>query len=242
MSRVAFLTGTVGGIMGTIASFVGIIWAIIWNTFKRDIEIYAYQLSGYINYLFYDPSMMFYRPPFPYPPLIYPSGSSFYIFSSLLVVFLIMTGVLLSVGFYGTYKIGGGGMSLVGLIFSLIGMSLGALFIVLGNLIVEYTPSVVPVSDFFIILISLPIPNSNIFGIGFLTMALTFIILGVTSISVRYIIESPSVSLAAGIISIVGAVFFIIGFFWYVLQIIGFGLVFIVFILWAAVFYSSRNL
>jgi hypothetical protein len=237
----ALLSGAFGGIIGTITAVVGIIWIITGNTFINDTENFSIQLTAYLNYLIGAPLGL----PFiisPIPPLIYPSDSSFYIFSFLLVVFLIVTGILIGIGFYGTYKIGGGTMGVVGLVFSIIGMTLGALFIIMGNLVLGYTPNLVPFADGAFYLIPLPIPNSNIFGIGFLIMALAFILIGSASISVREMTQRPSVSLVAGVLSMIGAVFFVIGFFWYVLQIIGFGLIFVAFILWAVVFYSYRNI
>lgn len=237
----ALLSGTVGGITGAITAAVGIIWILTGNTFINDTKNFSAQLTFYLNYLIGAPFGL----PFvssPIPPLIYPSGSSFYIFSFLLVIFLIGTGILIGIGFYGTYKIGGGAMGVVGLVFSIIGMTLGALFIIMGNLISGYTPNLIPALDAVIILIPFPIPNSNIFGIGFLIMALTFILLGSASISMREMTQMPSASLAAGILSIIGAVFFVIGILWYMVQIIGFGLIFVSFILWAIVFYSSRSM
>jgi hypothetical protein len=237
----ALLGGVIGGTIGSIAAALGIIWSIMDNKFINDTKNFSIQLTGYLNYLIGTPpySPFFY---FPIPPLIYPSGSSFYIFSLLLVIFLIVTGILIGSGFYGTYKIGGGIMGGVGLISSLVGMTLGALFIIMGNRILGYTPSSILFGDGVIFLIPLSIPNSNIFGIGFLIMALTFVLVGSASISVRELTQMPSSSSAAGILSIVGAVFFVTGYLWYVLLIIGFVLTFVAFILWAVVFYSSRNM
>ncbi|MEM2144138.1 MAG: hypothetical protein QW279_02165, partial [Candidatus Jordarchaeaceae archaeon] len=74
--------------------------------------------------------------------------------------------------------------------------------------------------------------------------------------SVREMTEKPSFS-NAGVLSIIGALFFIIGsliwpitlviglgptLIWPITLAIGFALIFVAFILWTVVFYSSRNL
>nr|MDO8079479.1 hypothetical protein [Candidatus Freyarchaeota archaeon] len=109
MARAALLTGTAGGTIGSIAAGLGVIWSIIFMTF-------AVELWNYMQYLAtsYTPLIIFF---IPYPP-------SSVLFSSLLLMvslLLIVAGVLSGVGFYGVYKIGGGAMGMVGLIFAIAG-------------------------------------------------------------------------------------------------------------------------
>ncbi len=106
-------------------------------------------------------------------------------------------------------------MGLVGLIFSSIGITLGALLIIIGNLTTEYTEymwvqTCVPI--FFIWPIPVSSPNFPATWIGFAVMGLALILLGSASIAVREMTGNPSASLAAGILSIIGAGFFITGF------------------------------
>ena len=92
MSRGALLTGTAGGIIGTIASAMGIIWWFVCFSTTR----------GYF--------------------LFYMGSSTLQIvvsilFMSLLLVALVLTGI----GFYGLHAIGGSSMGVVALIFGIIG-------------------------------------------------------------------------------------------------------------------------
>ena len=240
----AFLVGTVGGIMGCITAVLGIIWVIVVNAFLSEINVYLGQL-GYYAIFFYPLMPYIHYSGEPFPPLLlafYPSASTFYVLSFIMSTSLILTSVLIGIGLYGTHKAGGGAMGIVGPILSIIGVTLGALLIIMGNLTTGYTYTKAPVEMATVSFWPVPTPNFPLIWIAFLILGVTFILLGAASISVREMTDKPGASSAAGILSIIGAVFFIVGSLWYILLIIGFGLIFVAFILWAVVFFSSLNL
>lgn len=92
MSRGALLAGTAGGIIGTIASVLGMAWLIV------------YLMPGPESFLFIyiGPSMV--------------QIVISIIFMSLLLVACVLTGI----GFYGLYTLGGSSMGVVALIFGII--------------------------------------------------------------------------------------------------------------------------
>nr|MDO8079256.1 hypothetical protein [Candidatus Freyarchaeota archaeon] len=247
MSRVALLTGTIGGIVGTITTALAVIWGFITNTFLGELSSYMSKLNWYLTSVFRPD--LFYGFILPYPIPYFPSASTFAVTSFILVLLLIVTGLLTGIGFYGTYKIGGGAMGIVALIFSIIGITLGALLILMGNLTIAYMSAYVWGGETgYIPALPVPIPNLYLIWISFLVIGITFIILGSASIKVGEMTAMPSASKAAGILSIIGSIAFIldglIGIWAHniILAIIGFGLIFAAFILWAVVFYSSRNM
>jgi hypothetical protein len=245
LARVAFLTGAVGGIIGSIAAGLGIIWSMVFM-------IFAVEFRNYIQYLLasYTPLIIFFIP--------YPSSS--FLFSSLLLMvslLLIVAGVLSGVGFYGVYKVGGGAMGMVGLIFAIVGSVLGVLFIITGVLTqayyyapVLYLFSYPPYYLFYIY--EVPTPNYLFIWIGFIILTVTFIVLGAASIAVRGETANSSASVAAGIVGIIGACFLVpFGLIMFlpavpwlagVFTLIGFASIMVTFILWAVVFFSSREI
>jgi hypothetical protein len=193
-----------------------------------------------------------------FPPLYSPSWFSFGVSSFILAILLIVTGILIGIGFYGLHTEGGGAMSVVGLISSVVGFTLGALLIIIGNLTTGYTYAGIFLELSIVPVLPVLIPNFSFIGLGFVVLGFTLVLIGSASISasVRDMTESPSVCSAAGIISIVGALAFFFGSFMFgsagVISglntsggyVLGFGLIFIfvAFILWAVVFYSFRNM
>ena len=268
MSRGMLLTGTAGGIIGAITTAFGIAWIFILNTFQTEISYYVtewgYYLTSLLGTYTWDGVPVSYSI---YPIPYFPSASLFGVSSFILTVFLIVTGILIGVGFYGMYKIGGGEMGVVGLVFGVMGVTVGALLIIMANLATAYEQALLTVgageAAFVVPVIPVPTPNYSLIWIGFLILGFAFIVLGSVSISVREMTEKPSVSLAAGILSIMTAVVLILfnliglipvqtvialgavesnisaGIFFG--GIIGFWPILVAFILWAVVFYSSRN-
>jgi hypothetical protein len=236
------LTGAVGGIIGVVTAVIGVMWIFIANTFLLQIFNYSISVSDYLTYLA-EPSVYPYPPPNPIP--FFPSWSSFSVFTLVLTIPIIVTGILLGVGFYGTYKIGGSAMGAVGFTSSVVGTTLGALLINMGNLTTGYTYAGIIAGGTVNPLIPLPAPNFSLIGLGFAVISFATLLLGAASISVREMTEKPSAFMVAGILSIVGSLVNMIGS-WalsrYGIFIIGFGLIFVALILWTWVFFSSRNL
>ncbi len=124
---------------------------------------------------------------------------------------LIVTGILFGLGFYGTYKIGGGVMGVVGLASSVIGMMAGALLIIVGNLTTGYVYAYTLVEMSSVPTYPVATPNFVVMWIGFIVLGVTFIVLGSASMRVREMTERPSAFYAAGILSILCAVDFLVG-------------------------------
>ncbi|MFB0564035.1 MAG: hypothetical protein ACETWM_22780 [Candidatus Lokiarchaeia archaeon] len=240
MSRGALLTGTAGGIIGTITAVIGIIWSIIAfqyltgiSNFKISAPIYSFLLGSWFAIPFVaSPNEAYY--------LI------FFVFSIILFIFLVVTGILVGVGFYGVSTVGGGGMGVVALIFSIIGCIGAGLLILLGNLITTREYTLVfgfPLDVTSFSYGSIPVPNFLTIGIGFLILGATVIILGTANIAMRNSTAMPAASTAAGIISIIGASFFLIGALNLpILLLIGFIMIFVASIFWAIVFFTSRDM
>ncbi len=246
MSRAAFYTGGTGGILGSLMGVTGILWCIYNITYLMDLYRYV---SDFFDYWFFlDEFAYFFLP-------VHSSGSWFGVISIILVILLIVSGILTGIGFYGAYRTGGGAMGVVGLIFGSAGITLGALFILLGIAAQELKtpyPWMYPFYYYpFGYLLPLFGPNFLYIWLGLVILAVTFILLGVSSIVVRESTGNSSASLAAGILSIIGACFLvpyvlvwidIIAILGCIFALIGFVLIMVAFILWAAVFFSSRNL
>ncbi|MEM2135529.1 MAG: hypothetical protein QW261_13040 [Candidatus Jordarchaeaceae archaeon] len=268
MSKWALLTGTVGGILGIVTAVFGIVWVFIHVLFSNEIVSYCSMLSDYLMGIMY--------PGFPrvytlsqYPIPYFPSASLFGLASFVLAVFLIVTGILFGLGFYGTYKIGGGSMGVVGLASSVIGMVAGALLITVGNLTTGYVYAYALVEMSSVPTYPVATPNFVVMWIGFIVLGVTCIMLGSASMRVREMTEKPTAFYVAGTLSILCAVDFIVGGLVNIvgghimggslrilglmnqlregsslagIYIIGFALLFAAFILWAWAFYSSRSL
>lgn len=236
MSRAAILTGTAGGIIGTITAGIGIIWSLatiivtsangfLWYHLKlvENLAILSDEFWLYFSlYMFelYYFSMITGDEAFPLILLV--------VLGILLIVSCILTGV----GFYGVYKAGGGAMGLVSFIFGIIGGALAGNFLFLEGIFGALT---------------LPSPIGLYFPgwIGMVVLGVTFIIFGVSSIVVRETTTRPRASVAAGILSIVGACLFfpsLLGLYGLIMVMVGFALMFVAFLLWAIVFYSSRDI
>jgi hypothetical protein len=257
MSRTTLLTGTAGGVMGAIMALLGMTWSII-----------TILLIGETNQNIIVASLLAYNVPLLQPLISTSMLLWFSVFSLILAIFLIVSGILTGVGFYGLHTAGGGPMGVVGLILSIVGSSAGAAFIILGSILFSpiYIPSYYSTStstgtstmfSFFPVIV----PAFLIVWIGVLILTGTFIVLGVASIAVRRVTNRTGLAATSGILSIVGGAFLFLytlfaigtssvgylsliggtamaGIFF---TLIGFVLLFIAFLMWAIVFYSSST-
>jgi hypothetical protein len=179
MSRGALITGTVGGIFGTISSALGIFWiiAVLAMTSSWTFMLLIAPLKDHI------PGIVF-------------------------MVLGIVALILVGIGFYGLYSLGGSSMGVVALIFGILG-AVGYVILVLGEF-----------------------GNSILAVIGWLILLVSYIIIGIASITLREVTTNPGAALAAGILSIIGGIFAI--------GLIGFVLLFVAYLLWAIVFYTTE--
>ena len=137
----------------------------------------------------------------------------------LVAVLLVVTCILTGIGFYGIGQIGGGGMGIASLIIGIILGSATGILLLAG----AFTVSLFDSSTLLVLLSTI-------------TLAVTFIIFGSASIVMREVTMRSSAMMAAGIIGIIGGVLvFLIG-------LIGYPIMFVSFIIWAIVFYSSREM
>ncbi|MFB0561476.1 MAG: hypothetical protein ACETWM_09730 [Candidatus Lokiarchaeia archaeon] len=246
MSRGKFLIGTVGGIAGTIAGITGIIWSVTYAQLLAGLEFYNY-LFDYTLIILWEFKLA-------------ADWFSLLLFSLILATLLIVSGVLTGAGFYGVYTLEGGGRGLMGFIAGTIGSIMGVSFVFLGNIlptsqvrydmvnypITNWLPWGEPINSVTYMHFIKPTvtPNFVFIWFGMAILAITFILLGSTSKSTREITVNPSISSAAGTLSILGGLLFfacvpftIAG--WIIF--IGFILISIAFVLWSVVFYSSRE-
>ncbi|WXG41660.1 MAG: hypothetical protein WED07_13010 [Candidatus Freyarchaeum deiterrae] len=211
MGRGALLTGTAGGIIGTIAAGIGIIWFIL-------IAFQSYQLIPIIV-----GSIMIALP--------FYTGVSMIIivFTILFVALLAVSSILTGVGFYGEYTVSQKAMGVVGLVFGIIGGVSAAILIIIG---LFTNPSIGFLQNYA--------SNSLIINwIAFIILGVSFIIMGSASIVMGDFTTKPGAAKAGGILGIIGGSAFIL----YILGltiIIGSGLVFTAFLLWAIVFYGTE--
>ncbi|MEM2145885.1 MAG: hypothetical protein QW279_11025, partial [Candidatus Jordarchaeaceae archaeon] len=162
MSRGALLTGTAGGIIGTITAGIGIIWSIIHALFLISLSndalgrivlrifsilpVYTYQFHPLLYGIFYTLTNQFITAP--------PSFYNFFLpVSIILIIFIVVSGILTGVGFYGFHQAGGGAIGIVGLIFGIVGSVLGSAFIILGSIIsISPTSPFTPITNPYLII------------------------------------------------------------------------------------------
>jgi hypothetical protein len=250
MSRSALLTGTAGGAIGAIMAIMGMVWSIVTILLTGEINqnIGAASLLSWIPILAYTISLSMYL--------------WFFVFSLILAILLVVSGILLGVGFYGLHTAGGGPMGVVGLILGIVGSSAGAALIILGSLLPNqiFVPSYIIGSPYFVSS-NIPIPSFLFIWIGVIILAGTFIVLGVASIATRRVTNRTGLAATSGILSIVGGAFLFLytlfaigttslGFLSLIgatamagifFTLIGFLLLFIAFLMWSVVFYSSST-
>nr|MDO8079480.1 hypothetical protein [Candidatus Freyarchaeota archaeon] len=112
----------------------------------------------------------------------------------------------------------------------------------------------VPFPPFYYPFFYMPVstPNYGFIWIGFIILTVTFIMLGAASIAVRGETGNSSASTSAGIVGIIGACFLVpfglimvvpaVPWLAGVFTLVGFALIMVAFILWAVVFFSSREM
>lgn len=247
MTRGAFYAGTVGAILGSITGAIGLIWCVYNIRYIMDLDQYLLYLANWsriVSYLF-----AYFTAP------VHTSLALFNLLSVILIILLIVSGIFTGLGFFGTYRTGGGAMGIVGLISAITGITIGASFIFLGVSTLKINPFLFSSLDVSFMFVSV-LFGPTFFDVwrGLIVLAITFIVLGVSSIAVRNSTMNSSASLAAGILSIIGACFFfpyglvllvdviMIEILGCIFAFISFALILVAFILWAVVFFSSRNM
>nr|MDO8080084.1 hypothetical protein [Candidatus Freyarchaeota archaeon] len=96
----------------------------------------------------------------------------------------------------------------MGLVFGSIGITLGALLIIIGNLATVYMAVKIPVEMTLATVFEIPRPNFLVIWTGFMIMGFIFIPLGSANIDARYLTNTPSASNASRISSVIGAIIF----------------------------------
>lgn len=187
---------------------------------------------------------------------------SYVSYSWTLAISLIVSCILLGVGFYGMYKAGGGAMGAVGLVLGIIGSIAGALLIILGTFTIRVPQfGILGYSELLFGIITTNIPSFTFTWIGLLILAAIFIVFGVASITARSATRIPALSVISGIVGIVGAcLFFLYSMFVQEITtgilvnplsgsavagiqstIFGFIVIFVASILWSVLFYSTKT-
>jgi magnesium-transporting ATPase (P-type) len=146
------------------------------------------------------------------------------LFVSLLLVSCILTGI----GFYGMYTVSQSAMGIVGLAFGIIGGVSTTIIILIGL----FTNPSISFQSYVL--------NSLYWNwLAFIILGVSFILMGSASIVLREYTMRSTAAYAAGILSIIGGIAFIL----YILLLtffVGLALVFVAFLLWAIIFYSTE--
>lgn len=262
MARATLSLGITGGLIGSIAAIIGVIWCLYstiflmeYSHYTVDILIYTFYFGGAMipvgDYTIFVASNV-------YPLLpIHSASASLSMWTMILGIFLVASGVLIGTGFFGMYRASGSSMGVVGLITSIVGSSVGSLLIYLG--VISQQLQILYSTTYFFFIFIIPIlyfvqhiliPNFLYIWLGLTVLGVSFILLGVCTISLSKHTGNVWASKAAGILSIIGGVLlFPYILVWFrvadtvgsAIALIGFLVILITFILWAAVYYSSRN-
>lgn len=171
----------------------------------------------------------------------------------LLALLLFLTLILTGIGLYGLGKIEGKSMGVVSLVVGIIAAVLVLLLLsggavtgsntptIISLIISIYAPGLITQFPISVIVLMGGVPHVNILllSLGLLVFGVTLIIFGATFINVREGLDSSTLSLATGILSIIAG---IILFFMVLLASIAFIILFVIFIMAALVFFQSRLL
>jgi hypothetical protein len=233
----AFTTGLVGGIIGAITAGTGIVWSIIYYLLIID-------KLNYMNYLYI--AVILKTPPIQSTQ----ADILLHIITIIFAVLLIVTGVLIGIGYYGYYSAEGQKIGLVALVTGIIGPLAAGILLILGTMVIRTVQLIArSTTDFsFFWLIYFP---GLAAWIGLVFLAATFIIFGSTSIITRKSSPKPGIATVAGILSLIGgsliifmdeySYIFLYGNLTIFFGPLGFGLLFISMILWTIMFYSTRK-
>jgi len=247
----AITTGVVGSVSGIVTTVMGILWHLRYLEF-----VGAHDTATNIQNL-----------PIIYPDFLDKSiflgfFQDLYVRSLLsdlqgltliLALLLVLTLILIGIGLYGLGKIEGKSMGVVSLVVGIIGAILVFLMLLLGavagpstptivSLIVAlYAPGLITQYPFHVLVLASGVPHVHtlFMSIGLFVVGVTFIIFGATFINVREDLDSSSLSLATGILSIIGGIslLFVVLFAW-----LAFIILFVTFIMAALLFFNSREL
>lgn len=240
------LLGMTGGIIGTIASLIAIYYMLVYLSVSQAATnlfvSYILQLT-FIYLALTAPtwSLFYYYAAMAYSCDVFmvnyyfsvaePVWSTFRIVSVVAGVFLFLHVFLVGFGFYDIYKITNRASGIVTFIMNFICSAIILILLILaGFLPVELVPY------FFTFPIRIIGPNDVAVFFAFVSLFVFLIVSGATGIAVRSDATptSPSLTLAAGIISIIAGVLLI-------LTIIGLLLMFVASILWIIVFYKTSQ-
>ena len=210
MSRGALLAGTAGGIMGTVTVVVAFIWSLSYEFFSKPVPLFIF----HGNFWYSGPSM------------------ATIFFTIIFVVLLVVSCILTGVGFYGTYKVSGSAIGIIGLISGIIGGIAAGIPFLIGSF---------TASDFYLTIGWQLYPyysTSSLWnGTGFIILGVSFVIMGCASIVVHKYVMHSRTAVAAGILSIIGGITLIFVFTWIGLALM---FMFVAFLLWAIVFYTIK--
>lgn len=240
-SRRSLLAGVIGGVLGTISMGVGALWSLIFYLFGIDLGKFVVGLVSLVGFLTgrWNPWAFFISGVW-YPSVFSPYPSHlellFFILSVVLGVSLIIHGVLTGLGFNGALRIvGNADMGMLSLITSSIGGSLAGTLIILGDTVVKlnpYAPLMHPPNP---IVVPVDFPHPMLLTIGCFVLGLTFMVLGVTTFSIRGLTPLPKAAQTAGILSIISGALLC------TVWCLGFSLMVMSMILWTKIFISLKE-
>lgn len=191
MVEVSLRVGLAGCVAGVLMSFLGVIWSIVAS---RTLEVFPVGLvtwwGGALRL---------------YVQSTYFSLWFFLIFTIVFGAFLILTGLMVGVGFYGFYKLTGRPSNLVGVVSGIILPLVAFPLMLMSSLSVANAgmgPYFPPTPNTFTYVLWFR-PDGFYLGLSFVLLAAFFSTLGVTLYLVRSSTTNPSLSSNSGKISLI---------------------------------------
>ncbi len=210
MSRRLMLTGTVGGVIGTITGSIGILWIATYFIFLNKLS-YEYTFSVICFLYLFGPFIGQFFFPSLFPAFL---ELVFLILTILLGISLIITSIMVGLGFYGLSEQGAGGIGGAALITGVSGTSVAAILLVLADTVFRefhlsslylfYYPYY-----YYPIYLYIYTPGSLFIWYSLIVLGITFFVLGLVSVLARDSTPSLNSAVAAGILSIIGGILLI---------------------------------
>ncbi|WXG41712.1 MAG: hypothetical protein WED07_13275 [Candidatus Freyarchaeum deiterrae] len=243
--------GIIGSVLGIVATVIGIFWIIQYYTFSS-----MYQQAMAIQNLFfilYDYTIVVGL----FQNLALSSAlSSFMFVTFILALLLVLTLILMGVGLYGLGKIEGKSMGTVSLVFGVIGAILALILLLAGaatggtthNLtsiyLITHFSDIIGLTPiwtlaFLVVMGGVPAVNGVFLWLGLIAVGSTLIIFGATFVNLREGLDSPGLSVATGVLSIIAGIFLFMG---VLAPWLAFIILFVGLIMSALVFYGSRQM
>jgi len=247
----AITTGVLGSVVGIVSSIAGILWIIRYYALAGMHDV----ATGIQNLPITHPDLLQVSIFLGFFQNLHVSNAleGFIGVTFILGLLIAVTLILVGVGIYGLGKIEEKAIGTVALVFGIIGGVLALILLVAGAAAGANTPTIISIMILlnapvlittypipFIVLAS-GVPNVSLayLWLGLIVVGVVMILFGAAFINVREGLTSPSLSVAAGVLSIIAGIFLFTG---VLAPWIGFIILFVAFIMEIIIFAQSREL